>query len=209
MWNSSHIAVAILKSITLTAQVTADIIHYTAAAILCLFLAANHRIGTCIGMVVPAKHEIEACAFNRRDDLIGSTIGTRVRSIDGLVRHKNLPYAISGQILGNVRKCLGQLHAIVYNDHTNLAILHLVPTVLGAYWQVINHSADLAVRVTVVLMVTHNMDHIHAIQHVAIYRSQERTPVANIVCHIVDGITGLNGKVITRPIILQAVQCLE
>ena len=145
-------------------------------------------------MIIAAKDEVEACLLNTCKDL--RRCGNGLGAIDGLMRHKYLPDAVGGQVLGNVRQRLGKFRAIVHNDHANLAVLQLVPAVLRAFGQVIDRLADLAIRIAVILMVAQHMDQIHAAQRTAVDRIQERTAMRFIHCHIVDGIAGLNTEVI-------------
>ena len=190
----ARIVLPIFKLVALAAQIAADKVHNAVPAVFHLLHATEHGIGAGVGMVITAEDEAEACLLNAGKDL--RCCGNGLGAIDGLMQHKYLPDAVGGQVLGNVRQRLGEFRAVVHNDHANLAVLQLVPAVLRAFGQVIDRLADLAVRVSVILMVTQHMDQVHAIELVTVDRSEERTPVLNILRHVVDGIAGLNTEVI-------------
>ena len=199
-----YILIAFMELIALAAEVAADIVHNAAAAILCLLYAADHGISAGIGVIVTAEYEVEARLFDGGEDLrrCGNGLGT----VDRLVSHKHLPDAVSRQLLGDVRKSRGQLRSVVDNHHANLAILHLVPAILGTFGQVVERTADLTVCVAVVLMVAHDMDHVHTAQRFAVDRGQEGVPVSDVVGHIVDGVAGLDSKVVAGFALLQSLQ---
>ena len=163
-----YILIAVMELIALATEVTADIVHDTAAAIFILRYASDHRISPRISVIIPTEHKVKARLFNRRDNLRRCRNG--LGTVDRLVSHKHPPDAVSGQLLGDVRKSRGQLRSVVDNHHANLAILHLVPTILGAFGQVVERIADLTVRVAVVLMVAHDMDHVHTAESLAVDR---------------------------------------
>ena len=163
-----YILLALMEGIALAAEVAADIVHNAAAAILSLLYAADHGIGAGIGVIVTAEYEVEARLFDGGEDLrrCGNGLGT----VDRLVSHKHPPDAVSLQRLGDVRKSRSQLRSVVDNHNANLATLHLVPTILGAFGQVVERTADLTVCVAVVLMVAHDMDHVHTAESLAVDR---------------------------------------
>ena len=191
-----YILIALMELIALATEVTADIVHDTAAAIFILRYASDHRISPRISVIIPTEHKVKARLFNRRDNL--RRCRNRLCAINRLMGYKNFPDAVSGQVFGNIGKGLRQFRSVVNSNNTNLTILHLVPTILGAFGQVVERTADLTVCVAVVLMVAHNMDHVHTAQRFAVDRGQEGSPVFNILRYIVNSIAGLDSKIIDR-----------
>lgn len=55
-------------------------------------------------------------------------------------------------------------------------------------------------------MVAQHMDQVHAIELITVDRSEERTPVLNIRRHVVNGIAGLESKVIGSLALLELIQ---
>ena len=112
--------------------------------------------------------------------------------------YKNLPDAVSGQVFGNICKGLRQFRSVVNSNNTNLTILHLVPAILGTDRQIINRVTNFTVRITIIFVVAHNMDHVHTAESLAVDRVEERAPVFNILRYIVNSIAGLDSKIIDR-----------
>ena len=199
-----YIAVTVIKLIALATEVTADIVHDTAAAILGLLFAVYHRIGAGIGVIVTAKDEVEARLFNRSDNL--RRCRNRLCAINRLMGYKNFPDAVSGQVFGNIGKGLRQFRSVVNSNNTNLTILHLVPAILGTDRQIIDRVTNFTVPITIIFVVAHNMDHVHTAESIAVDRGQEGAPVPDVVCHIVDGVAGLDSEVVAGLAILQSTQ---
>ena len=162
------ILIAAMELIALATEVTADIVHDTAAAILGLLFAVYHRIGAGIGVIVTAKDEVEARLFNRRDNL--RRCRNRRCAINRLMGYKNFPDAVSGQVFGNIGKGLRQFRSVVNSNNTNLTILHLVPAILGTDRQIIDRVTNFTVQIAIIFVVAHNMDHVHTAESLAVDR---------------------------------------
>ena len=163
-----YILLALMELIALATEVTADIVHDTAAAILGLLYAADHGIGAGIGVIVTAEYEVEAGLFDGGEDL--RRCRNRLCAINRLMGYKNFPDAVSGQLFGNIGKGLRQFRSVVDNHNANLAILHLVPAILGTDRQIIDRVTNFTICVAVILVVAHNMDHVHTAESLAVDR---------------------------------------
>ena len=157
-----------MELIALATEVTADIVHNAAAAILGLLYAADHGIGAGISVIIPTEHKVKARLFNRRDNL--RRCRNRRCAINRLMGYKNFPDAVSGQVFGNIGKGLRQFRSVVNSNNTNLTILHLVPAILGTDRQIIDRVTNFTVQIAIIFVVAHNMDHVHTAESLAVDR---------------------------------------
>ena len=174
--------------------------------------AVRHGLGAGIGVIVSGEHEINPRLLRCRGQIVMHEripclgIGAVGRYVHG----QHLPAAGGCLcILHQPIKCLLILSGggVVDHRHIDVAVFNGVVTAAAGCRQIVHGPGDLRIHIAVELVVTQNVDHIHAVHHLRIEHLGQRIPVG-IPRAVVHGVAGLDGEVIRLAVTAQRLEDL-